>query len=225
MPQQLINVGAAPNDGTGDPLRAAFQKINANDTELYSAAFSFTTGDAKLTFKTVADPTWILLNDGSIGNAASNGTTRANADTLPLYTLLYNNIPSLVVQDSAGSPVARGASAAVDYAANRRLVLPRELGRSIAIAGAGAGLTPRTLGGADGAETNSFFDTVAHAHSDFPQTVLQNNGFTGLGDIAGPYYLTSGLVLATSGGTGFSGGSSAFSIMEPRSYWNVMLKL
>lgn len=36
MAQQTINVGTSPNDGTGDPLRVAFQKINANFTELYS---------------------------------------------------------------------------------------------------------------------------------------------------------------------------------------------
>lgn len=29
-----INVGAGANDGTGDPLRTAFQKVNANTTEL-----------------------------------------------------------------------------------------------------------------------------------------------------------------------------------------------
>jgi hypothetical protein len=38
MAQQAINVGTAANDGTGDSIRAAFQKINANDTELYAAA-------------------------------------------------------------------------------------------------------------------------------------------------------------------------------------------
>jgi hypothetical protein len=31
---QLVNVGAAPNDGTGDPLRNAFVKINSNLLEL-----------------------------------------------------------------------------------------------------------------------------------------------------------------------------------------------
>lgn len=36
MTQQTINVGATANDGTGDPLRTAFTKINANFTELYS---------------------------------------------------------------------------------------------------------------------------------------------------------------------------------------------
>lgn len=35
--QQTINVGTTPNDRTGDPLRTAFQKVNANFDELYSA--------------------------------------------------------------------------------------------------------------------------------------------------------------------------------------------
>lgn len=39
MSQQIINIGALPNDGTGDPLRTAFEKINNNFTELYSTGF------------------------------------------------------------------------------------------------------------------------------------------------------------------------------------------
>ena len=35
MAKQVINVGTSANDGTGDPNRTAFQKINANFTELY----------------------------------------------------------------------------------------------------------------------------------------------------------------------------------------------
>lgn len=36
--QQTIGVGASANDGTGDAGRTAFQKVNANFTELYSQA-------------------------------------------------------------------------------------------------------------------------------------------------------------------------------------------
>jgi len=36
--RQAINVGTNPNDYTGDPLRTAFQKTNANFVELYSGA-------------------------------------------------------------------------------------------------------------------------------------------------------------------------------------------
>jgi len=39
MTQEIINVGAQPNDGEGDPLRTAFQKINNNFTQLYSTGF------------------------------------------------------------------------------------------------------------------------------------------------------------------------------------------
>jgi hypothetical protein len=35
MAQQNINIGAAPNDGTGDPIRVAFNKTNQNFTEVY----------------------------------------------------------------------------------------------------------------------------------------------------------------------------------------------
>ena len=35
MAQQSVSIGSSANDGTGDPLRTAFTKINANFTELY----------------------------------------------------------------------------------------------------------------------------------------------------------------------------------------------
>ena len=37
MAQQTINIGSAANDGTGDPLRTAFDKINDNFSELYGS--------------------------------------------------------------------------------------------------------------------------------------------------------------------------------------------
>lgn len=36
MAKQTINLGATANDGTGDPLRTAFDKVNDNFTELYN---------------------------------------------------------------------------------------------------------------------------------------------------------------------------------------------
>jgi hypothetical protein len=38
MAQQVINVGASPNDGDGNPIRTAFIKCNDNFSELYSRA-------------------------------------------------------------------------------------------------------------------------------------------------------------------------------------------
>ncbi len=36
MAKQTINIGTTANDGTGDPLRTAFDKVNDNFTELYA---------------------------------------------------------------------------------------------------------------------------------------------------------------------------------------------
>jgi len=38
--QEYINIGAYPNDGTGDPLRVAFDKINNNFSNLFATTFS-----------------------------------------------------------------------------------------------------------------------------------------------------------------------------------------
>jgi len=38
MAQQTINIGSSANDGTGDPLRTAFDKINDNFNDLYGAS-------------------------------------------------------------------------------------------------------------------------------------------------------------------------------------------
>jgi len=38
MAQQIINIGASPNDGQGNPIRTAFNKTNENFSELYARA-------------------------------------------------------------------------------------------------------------------------------------------------------------------------------------------
>lgn len=38
MAKQTINIGTTANDGTGDPIRSAFDKSNDNFTELYAGA-------------------------------------------------------------------------------------------------------------------------------------------------------------------------------------------
>ena len=42
MAQETINIGTSPNDGTGDPLRNAFNKANLNFTELYGSQITDT---------------------------------------------------------------------------------------------------------------------------------------------------------------------------------------
>jgi hypothetical protein len=48
MAKQTINIGTTANDGTGDPIRAAFEKVNDNFTEIYTANTGTNTGDQDL---------------------------------------------------------------------------------------------------------------------------------------------------------------------------------
>src|SRR5258708_14346610 len=52
---------------------------------------SWSTGDVKTTLKIVPDTGWVMADDGTLGNAGSAATNRANADTSALYTLLWTN--------------------------------------------------------------------------------------------------------------------------------------
>ena len=52
MARQIINIGSTANDGTGDPLRTAFDKINDNFQEVYGATAAGTNID--ITTNTIA---------------------------------------------------------------------------------------------------------------------------------------------------------------------------
>lgn len=69
---------------------------------------------------------WLFCAGGTIGDASSGGTVRANADTSSLFTFLWTNgnDTTLPIQTSAGGASTRGASAAADFAAQKRMSLP-----------------------------------------------------------------------------------------------------
>lgn len=94
---------------------------------------AYATGDIKPGFWTAAPAGWVLASARTIGDASSGATERANADTLLLFTLLWTNQTNtlLPIQDSAGTASTRGASAAADYAAHKRLPLPDLRGRTL----------------------------------------------------------------------------------------------
>ena len=74
------------------------------------------------------EPTGFLFADGqTIGNASSNGTARANADTSDLFDLLWtigDTYGTLAIYTSAGAASTFGADAATDFAANKAIALP-----------------------------------------------------------------------------------------------------
>ena len=90
MAIQTINIGNVVNDGLGDDLRTAFQKVNANFSEL-NAALTVTVGAAstngislfkektgsELTFKNLVSGTKIFLDD--TGNTVVVNSTAPDA--------------------------------------------------------------------------------------------------------------------------------------------------
>lgn len=94
-------------------------------------------GEEVSTVKTFARKTapvgWLKANGQTIGSASSGATARANDDTLALYTILWDDWAQadLPIQTSTGSASTRGASAAADFAANKRLPLPNLCGEFV----------------------------------------------------------------------------------------------
>ncbi len=178
---------------------------------------SATTGDAKLTIKTVPDNGWVICDDGTIGSATSGATNRANADCEPLFKEIWNNIS----QDYAPVNAPRGISAQADWNANRTIQLGRVLGRSLGIAGAGSGLTTRPAGAFMGAEQllMALGQMPAHDHDALEYIDGNFSALVAFSTNTGP-----------SGPKGRApvsrGGSSPISLMQPTSFFfNVFLKL
>src|SRR5512136_1700049 len=113
---------------------------------------------------------WLLEDGKTIGGASSGATARANADVEELFTLLWNGTDNTTfpIQDSSGTPTTRGASAAADFAANKRFPLPDGRGRGKLGYGQGSGLTNRNVMGATSGEeghSNTSAENGMHAHS------------------------------------------------------------
>jgi hypothetical protein len=106
MAQQTINVGTSPNDGTGTPLRTAFQYTNSNFSELYTALGGGTglpgattqvifndggtnlAGDAGLVYNKTTD----ALTIG--GNVQAASATITGAATAASLTVTGSSIPT-----------------------------------------------------------------------------------------------------------------------------------
>jgi hypothetical protein len=93
---QTINIGTYANDGTGDDLRTAFNKVNANFTSLYSDllvnnAANIGTGtglyagrnDTNLQFKSLVAGNGVTLTSNSTTVTITAGITKVEDDLTP----------------------------------------------------------------------------------------------------------------------------------------------
>jgi len=86
MAQQIINVGAAANDGTGDGLRTAYIKVNENFSELYNTTIA---------------PTEIANGTSNVHVVASDGNV----------TVAVNGTSNIAVISAVGLDVTGNANA------------------------------------------------------------------------------------------------------------------
>jgi hypothetical protein len=138
-----------------------------------STTSSFDTGDMIWTMGSGARTGFVRANGRTIGNSASGASERASADTEALFTFLWNSIVD------AWAPVAggRGVSAAADFAANKKIVVPSMQGRVAAgaddmgntAAGVLSGKT--VIGESTGAETTVIATSALPAHTHTPGTL------------------------------------------------------
>ncbi len=157
--------------GTPEAPDANAETTSQIATTGYIADSVFSTGDIKLTLKTTSDPGWIMADDGTIGNASS-GATYANATCEALYTLLWNNISNSYAPVTGG----RGSSASADWAAQKPIALTKILGRALAAAGSGSGLTAYSLGETVGTNTNIFAQENLPSGLDFDVAIPSGQG-------------------------------------------------
>lgn len=81
MAKQLVNIGTTANDGTGDPIRDAFDKVNDNFTELYQALGD----DTDLGFTLDSDGNIDITNNLNVsGGLAVTGNTTLNGETITI---------------------------------------------------------------------------------------------------------------------------------------------
>lgn len=95
--QLTVGVGSTGNDGTGDSLRTAFGKLNANDTELYGSVAT--------------------INSGKMDNLNGKGTNATVFQTLQILgtNSVSTNVPLQIVGGLDQPLVSGGAEAAAEF--------------------------------------------------------------------------------------------------------------
>ena len=90
--QEVINIGANPNDGEGDPLRVAFSKVNNNFSNLFqtflnsTVSYSFGNTAGQVIFETPAD----TFTQGQFYIKSTNGGTLVS-QSIQLFAQINND--------------------------------------------------------------------------------------------------------------------------------------
>lgn len=184
---------------------SAFMLTLLNDADAATARATlgissrWDTGEWVLSARTTAPTGTVVPNGGTIGSAASGATNRANADTSALFSLLWSvtSNTDYPIQDSAGAASTRGASAAADFAANKRFPLPNIQDGDALIAAVSSAVLTRSAGEGISHTHDITIDSAgAHTHS------MLVNAISGSGTGGGGAFIGTSDIGAQSGSAG-----------------------
>ena len=166
------------NDATDEDLWGGYLNDNFDDLDTIikdiaddvAAIQGVDIGDIKASIRQTPPTKWYVCAGGTVGSASSGGTLIAAAGASTLFGYLWDNFSNtvLAIQDSSGVATTRGASAAADFAANKRMPVPDLRDRTIfgwgSMGGSSANrLTGLITGGIDGDVFGATGGEEAHA--------------------------------------------------------------
>lgn len=187
MAKQTINIGSSANDGTGDPLRTAFDKVNDNFNELYAATGAGSGQNISISGQSI-------ISDNSNGNIQldPNGTGEIvfMADTS--------------MGDSYKHQMGDGDDFKIYHDGNHSYIVDEGTG-NLKIQGSQVDI----LGGADGAETMATFvddGAVTLYYDNSAKIATVTAGVDITGDLNVDTINTGGQAVTVGGATSFSAG-------------------
>ena len=104
-----------------------------------------TAGTVLSTMSTTAPANSVSANGLTVGNASSNATGLANADTFWLFSVLWTSCTPCTLFNSSGGVIARGANAIADFNANSAIATPNMNGAGLVGADSQSGTTTTNL--------------------------------------------------------------------------------
>lgn len=242
-------VGDATTSVKGIAMLATLADVRANNatkivTPNLLSECGFITGDFKGTTRETAQNGWVFAC-GTIGDASSNATNRANTDTEELFKYYWNATAynyvgvnasgaALQVYDSAGVAVAKGVSAAADWAAHRQISVvdmrdrvPAGRGNMIGnagrLSGQPGGVNGNGLGNSGGAESHSLqgVENGPHDHTfTYLQATPTDQPGSAIRDVIRPGQGGSSTFTVNS-----SGGGDPHNNVQPTIICNFLIKL
>jgi len=169
-------------------------KLSA-DLQLQLGSAVTPTGVIAMRASKTVPASWLGMDGRTIGSAFSGATSRANADTQALFELLWTDHANadLPIQDSLGAATTRGASAAADFAANKRLPIPDMRGEFARGWDDGRGVDAGRVFGALQLD-------ALKSHNHTVVAVLESGGWTNIGDSGSAGAYNQNLNTSSTGG-------------------------